>query len=164
MGSFGGLWVPFGALCTSHLPPVEAYINKKLIFSNPPRLPTESSLREHAAGATGATGATGAAEVVSRTVARTPPSTHAGGQDDGSYTNSLKLHPACVRAAFLPVGSIKYSPITLLNTVRPPRAVLSQGSFKIHPRAASRQILCQRLAGPKLFASWGRRQNWNFGF
>ena len=29
-------------------------------------------------------------EVVSRTVARTPPSTHAGGQDDGSYTNSLK--------------------------------------------------------------------------
>ncbi len=41
--------------------------------------------------ATGATGATGAAEVVSRTVARTPPPTHAGGQDDGSYTNSLKL-------------------------------------------------------------------------
>ena len=36
------------------------------------------------------TGATGAAEVVSRTVARTPPPTHAGGQDDGSYTNSLK--------------------------------------------------------------------------
>ena len=35
-------------------------------------------------------GATGATEVVSRTVARTPPPTHAGGQDDGSYTNSLK--------------------------------------------------------------------------
>ena len=37
-----------------------------------------------------ATGATGAAEVVSRTVAQTPPPMHAGGQDDGSYTNSLK--------------------------------------------------------------------------
>ena len=34
---------------------------------------------------------TGEAEVVSKTLARTPPSTHAGGQDDGSYTNSLKI-------------------------------------------------------------------------
>ena len=41
--------------------------------------------------ATGATGATGATEVVSKTVPRTSPPTHAGGQDDGSYTNSLKL-------------------------------------------------------------------------
>ena len=41
--------------------------------------------------ATGATGATGGTEVVSETAARTPPPTHAGGQDDGSYTNSLKL-------------------------------------------------------------------------
>ena len=40
--------------------------------------------------ATGAAGATGATEVVSKTVARTPPLTHAGGQDEGSYTNSLK--------------------------------------------------------------------------
>ena len=31
------------------------------------------------------------AEVVSKTLAQTPPPTHAGGQDDGSYTNSLKL-------------------------------------------------------------------------
>ena len=36
-------------------------------------------------------GAAGATEVVSRTAAQTLPSTHAGGQDDGSYTNSLKL-------------------------------------------------------------------------
>ena len=36
------------------------------------------------------TGATGATEVVSKTAARTPLPTHAGGQDDGSYTNSLK--------------------------------------------------------------------------
>ena len=36
-------------------------------------------------------GAAGAAEVVSKTVTRTPPSTRAGGQDYGSYTNSLKL-------------------------------------------------------------------------
>ena len=28
--------------------------------------------------------------MVSKAVARTPPPTHAGGQDDGSYTNSLK--------------------------------------------------------------------------
>ena len=30
-------------------------------------------------------------EVVSKTLAQTPPPTHAGGQDDGSYTNSLKI-------------------------------------------------------------------------
>ena len=35
-------------------------------------------------------GATEVAEVVSKTAARTPLPTHAGGQDDGSYTNSLK--------------------------------------------------------------------------
>ena len=41
--------------------------------------------------ATDATDAADATEVVSRTAAPTPPSTRAGGQDDGSYTNSLKL-------------------------------------------------------------------------
>ncbi len=40
--------------------------------------------------ATGETGAAAETEVVSKTVARTPPPTHAGGQDDGTYTNSLK--------------------------------------------------------------------------
>ena len=35
--------------------------------------------------------ATGDGEVVARTAARSPPPTRAGGQDDGSYTNSLKL-------------------------------------------------------------------------
>ena len=40
--------------------------------------------------ATGATGATGAGEVVAGSAARTPHPTRAGGQDDGSYTNSLK--------------------------------------------------------------------------
>ena len=39
----------------------------------------------------GATGATGETETVARTAARSPPPTRAGGQDDGSYTNSLKL-------------------------------------------------------------------------
>ena len=29
--------------------------------------------------------------MVARTAARSPPPTRAGGQDDGSYTNSLKL-------------------------------------------------------------------------
>ncbi len=33
----------------------------------------------------------GAGEVVSRPATRTPHPTRAGGQDDGSYTNSLKL-------------------------------------------------------------------------
>ncbi len=51
------------------------------------RIATRSAFWEFATGATGAAGAT---EVVSSTVGRTPPPTHAGGQDDGSYTNSLK--------------------------------------------------------------------------
>ena len=38
----------------------------------------------------GETGETGEPEVVSKTAGRTPLPTHAGGQDDGSYTNSLK--------------------------------------------------------------------------
>ncbi len=37
------------------------------------------------------TDATDATEVVSRPTARTPHPTRTGGQDDGSYTNSLKL-------------------------------------------------------------------------
>ena len=37
---------------------------------------------------------TAEAEVVARPAARTPHPTRAGGQDDGSYTNSLKLHPS----------------------------------------------------------------------
>ena len=36
------------------------------------------------------TAAAGEAEMASRTAARSPPPTRAGGQDDGSYTNSLK--------------------------------------------------------------------------
>ena len=39
---------------------------------------------------TGATGAAAAGEVVARPAARIPHPTRAGGQDDGSYTNSLK--------------------------------------------------------------------------
>ena len=89
LGPLGPPWGALGCLGAPFGDPWDAYINKKLIFSNPPRLPTKSSLREHAAGVTGVTEA---AEMVSRTVARTPPSTHAGGQDDGSYTNSLKLY------------------------------------------------------------------------
>ena len=50
-------------------------------------LSTQTAIWEFANAATGAAGAT---EVFSKTVAQTPPSTHAGGQGDGSYTNSLK--------------------------------------------------------------------------
>ncbi len=48
---------------------------------------------EFVTGAAGATGATGSGEVVARPAARTPHPTRAGGQDDGSYTNSLKPIP-----------------------------------------------------------------------
>ena len=46
-----------------------------------------SAFLEHAAEVTEVTAVT---EMVARMLARSPPSTHAGGQDDGSYTNSLK--------------------------------------------------------------------------
>ena len=54
------------------------------------RIAIRSAFLELATGATGAAGATGVTGMVSKTVARTPPPTRAGGQDDGSYTNSLK--------------------------------------------------------------------------
>ena len=56
-----------------------------LVFSQVRCLSLFSSLLELAAGAAGAT------EVVARPAGRTPHPTCAGGQDDGSYTNSLKL-------------------------------------------------------------------------
>ena len=52
---------------------------------------------EHATGATGASGASGASGATGargsgvRNCSSDPTSTRAGGQDDGSYTNSLKL-------------------------------------------------------------------------
>ena len=52
------------------------------------RIAVRSAFLELAAGATGDGGE---AEVVSKPAPQTPPPTHAGGQDDGSYTNSLKL-------------------------------------------------------------------------
>ena len=45
---------------------------------------------EHSAGEAGEAG------MVPRAAAQTPPSTRAGGQDDGSYTNSLKIFVRCV--------------------------------------------------------------------
>ncbi len=51
--------------------------------------------------ATGAAGATGAGEVVARPAGRTPHPTRAGGQDDGSYTNSPK--PLLTRLAARPI-------------------------------------------------------------
>ena len=78
-----GTWYPLGRLG----PPPS---NFKLNVHRLRCLSTKSSLLEHATGATGAAGAAGTTEVVSRTAARSPPPTRAGGQDDGSYTNSLK--------------------------------------------------------------------------
>ena len=87
-GPLGGCGRPLGPVAPPTTSPCSLYTNEKLIFSFFRSLSTKSGLREHA---TAETGETGEAEVVSRTVARSPPSTHAGGQDDGSYTNSLKL-------------------------------------------------------------------------
>ena len=56
-----------------------------------------SAFLEHATEVTEVTEVTEDTEVVSKTVARSPPSTHAGGQDDGSYTNSLKWCHLTVR-------------------------------------------------------------------
>ncbi len=54
------------------------------------RIAVRSAFLEFAAGDAGAAGAAGEGEVVSKAAPQTPPPTHAGGQDDGSYTNSLK--------------------------------------------------------------------------
>ena len=77
LGALGSLWVPLHSLGSLW----ELNVHRLRCLS------TKSNLVGHA---TGATGATGVAEVVSRTVAWSPPLTRAGGQDDGSYTNSLK--------------------------------------------------------------------------
>ena len=74
LGALGSVWVPLGSVGSLW----ELNVHRLRCLS------TKSSLLEHAAGATGAT------ETVSRTAARSPPPTRAGGQDDGSYTNSLK--------------------------------------------------------------------------
>ena len=54
------------------------------------RIAVRSAFLEFTTGPAGATGAAGEGEVVSKPAPQTPPPTHAGGQDDGSYTNSLK--------------------------------------------------------------------------
>ena len=60
---------------------------REVASSQVPRIAARSPFLEFA---TGATGAAGAGEVVAGSAARTPHPTRAGGQDDGSYTNSLK--------------------------------------------------------------------------
>ena len=87
---FGALWVPVGSLWAGlGSPPSNLKLNVHRVRS----LHIKSSLLEHPTAAAGAVGATETGEVVSRTAARSPPPTRAGGQDDGSYTNSLKLWP-----------------------------------------------------------------------
>ena len=75
LGALGSFWVPFGFLGSLW----ELNVHRLQCLC------TESNLLEHA------TEATGAAEVVSETPARSPPPARAGGQDVGSYTNSVKL-------------------------------------------------------------------------
>ena len=61
-------------------------VSRDLASSQVTRIAATSAFLEFEAGATGAD------EVVSRPAARSPPPTRAGGKDDGSYTNSLKLN------------------------------------------------------------------------
>ena len=82
--ALGRPWAPFGFLWAASGSPVPG----EVASSKVPRIAIRSAFLELAAGTTGATGVP---EVVSRTVAWSPPPTHAGGQDDGSYTNSLKI-------------------------------------------------------------------------
>ena len=72
---------------------------QKLVSDERTRIAIRSAFLELA---TGATGAAGEGEVVSKPAPQTPPPTHAGGQDDGSYTNSLKLFilPRVFRGVF----------------------------------------------------------------
>ena len=65
-----------------------------LASSQVPRIAIRSAFLEHAtdeADEADATDDADSAEVVSRTAAQRPPPTHAGGQDDSSYINSLKI-------------------------------------------------------------------------
>ncbi len=50
----------------------------------------------------------GAGEVVSRPAARSPHPTRTGGQDDGSYTNSLKTVFVCVCSTWVRASSIRW--------------------------------------------------------
>ena len=97
----GRLWVPFGHLGTP-LGSMWSALGPRGPFGSPIerqagsgdlasafvcKVTVRSAFLALEAGETGETGET---EVVSKTAARTPLPTHAGGQDDGSYTNSLK--------------------------------------------------------------------------
>ena len=65
-------------------------VSLELVSDEVTRIAVRSAFLELA---TGAAGDAGEAEVVSKPAPQTPPPTHAGGQDDGSYTNSLKSKP-----------------------------------------------------------------------
>ena len=87
--TMGHLWGPFGAPWAPGGPcggPIgwQARFGD-LASAEVPQIAAKSAFLELATGEAEVT------EVVSKTLAQTPPSTHAGGQDDGSYTNSLKL-------------------------------------------------------------------------
>ncbi len=63
---------------------IDFEVRREVASSQVPRIVIRSAFWELEADATDATDAADATEVVSRPAARTPPSTRAGGQDDGS--------------------------------------------------------------------------------
>ena len=99
LASFWALWAPLGVLLSLLGPragpsrrltqqePFAYALGKigNLVNADVCIFTARSAFLEHAAEVTEVT------EMVSRMLARSPPSTHAGGQDDGSYTNSLEL-------------------------------------------------------------------------
>ena len=76
------------------------------IFRENVKKHNKNSKNEPAGISTGSTGSTGNEAT---TAGPNPPSTRAGGQDDGSYTNSLKLFTtcACFVLAYYPSGYIE---------------------------------------------------------
>ena len=101
----GPWWVPGGSLGDPWSPIGSQARSGDLVSEDVCIFTARSAFLELAMAATGETGETGEAEVVPKTVSQTPHPTHAGGQDDGSYTNSLKLSswpPARVEGGFGP--------------------------------------------------------------
>ncbi len=63
---------------------IDFEVRREVASSQVPRIVIRSAFLELVTDATDATSAADATEVVSRSAAQTPPSTRAGGQDDGS--------------------------------------------------------------------------------
>ena len=85
----GSLWLPLGGLGAPCGCFPEILETGDLVSHEVTRIAIRSAFLEHAAGNHGSHGSHGSGV---KNSARSPPPTRAGGQDDGSYTHSLKLY------------------------------------------------------------------------